>query len=1004
MKQLLVSLVVIGWSVWTTGHVVGQDVSGSPPGEKPAAVTPGETIARPKTADKKPRYWTTRWSLEDIDVGKLTARLSSIGIDVGVLLDGTVSIEFHVGVPWTSLGDAAAYRFDGTLTSPSLIVENVRMRNLNVHLVYREGTATLTPVHAELIQPDAENVASEQTGTIRGSGSVELVPRGEVRANLHLENLALAPITELITRFQDSVAAADSALVRAGTVSADVQFAAPLDSISSIETYHLQGRARGESVSLRGLPPATFDLSGFSIVDGIFNLQHFDLLAANRSDRDGVIRLQGKANVAMTGDRKFNIRVVADDLPTGAVADLLSRSDPAIEGKLDFRGTARGRLADTLAESHWEITASVASPRLRIGGVDLGVLEHDLQLTRSHLAVNPRRPAESLPDSVRIGQIQCDYEITDEILRIDRVDAGLFGGQFAGSASVPLEASGLARVDLQFSAIRPVMALPFPSSSPPSVSASLGGELKWEVPIEKIGQPAAHRGTGRIRIEEMRIGDEPLGWIAVSVSANEGKLSLEGDGEVLDGTLHVRMLADADADDRWSDLSQRLRASELRFSDLSIQRGLWVSPYANVPLRGRMSGALIGSGTPNVEKPSSPLRFELDVDGMRYRDVLLSQHASLRGGFDGDVVSIDSLAGNYAGGAVRMGGRVQLRDDNDVLHPRADLTLRVDRVDLHRGLFFVSGVAEQIRGKASGSARITVSERALQLRGRVNGSSLVLSEFPVGVAHSGIRMDVDAITRQWDLRLPTISSSVGGGWLDGELAVSSPRRGREGVDLASRWKTRRVDFFRLSQQLGSATSRATGKITGELTIGGEAIRSVDDLAGRFRFQLGETRGASVPGLVGISRYLGPISLATEKFTTGAARGVIGNGVMAIDEFWLGSDAALVQADGQLYLRSKRLNLDAIVATGDYTDIASDFDKLIERYVLRTFLPASVILDLSALLRDRTLVVKILGTMDYPIVRLQPVETFREEAARFLLREGRRLILSGITAGAIDGVN
>ena len=100
-----------------------------------------------------------------------------------------------------------------------------------------------------------------------------------------------------------------------------------------------------------------------------------------------------------------------------------------------------------------------------------------------------------------------------------------------------------------------------------------------------------------------------------------------------------------------------------------------------------------------------------------------------------------------------------------------------------------------------------------------------------------------------------------------------------------------------------------------------------------------------------------------------------------------------------------MNLNVLVATGDYRDIAANFTQLAQRYALRSLLPASAILSVTELLRDRTVVLTVLGTLQNPIVRLRPIETFREEAARFLLREGQRLIIAGIfaeAAGELDG--
>ncbi|MGB7324912.1 MAG: AsmA-like C-terminal region-containing protein, partial [Rubripirellula sp.] len=203
----------------------------------------------------------------------------------------------------------------------------------------------------------------------------------------------------------------------------------------------------------------------------------------------------------------------------------------------------------------------------------------------------------------------------------------------------------------------------------------------------------------------------------------------------------------------------------------------------------------------------------------------------------------------------------------------------------------------------------------------------------------------------WKVRFPSVRSTQGGGRVEGALAISSTRRGGRGIDLESRWKTRRVDVFRLSNEVGRSTSLARGEITGDITLNGNSIQKLDDLTGRFNFSLGRTRGAGVPGLVAVSRFLGPISLVNQTFDVGEAKGIIGGGAITVDEFWLGSDSALVQADGKVYIQSGRMDLNAMIATGDYRDVAANFAQLAQEYALRTLLPTSAILDVTELLRD-----------------------------------------------------
>jgi len=95
---------------------------------------------------------------------------------------------------------------------------------------------------------------------------------------------------------------------------------------------------------------------------------------------------------------------------------------------------------------------------------------------------------------------------------------------------------------------------------------------------------------------------------------------------------------------------------------------------------------------------------------------------------------------------------------------------------------------------------------------------------------------------------------------------------------------------------------------------------------------------------------------------------------------------------------------ALIATGDFADLSTSFAELARRYALQTVLPVSAIMSVSELIRDRALVVRVLGTTGNPIVRPKPVETFQEEAVRFLLREGQRLIIGSVSSGTFDEID
>ncbi|KLU06800.1 hypothetical protein RISK_001114 [Rhodopirellula islandica] len=982
-----------------------------PPAVQPPARQPP---ARQENAAPADRYWESRWEFREIDVAKLSERLKSIGIDLGIPLEGNVTVQFDVGVPWTSLTDGAAYRFDGTLSSSRLVVDRFGFLDLRTTVSYRDGVATLSSLTGSTVE-SSETSNDPTKGEFTGSGSLELVPQGDVSAKLKVDDISLAPITKLVASLFPSY---EPMLPKDGELSGVVQFRAPIHRIDDIASYDLEGTLQADALELGGLPPADLKVGKVVMRDGRLRADKIDLQTTPTSNPSAV-RMIGQADLPLTGNGPFSFEVAADDLPIGQVSEWIAASEASeqeglVQGKLDFRIQGTGELSDRAEQLQWNIAGSLASPSIEVAGVDLGSFEHDVRFTPTNFALTPRRQSSDLPARFKVHRVESEYQFTETAFELTSLTATLFGGQVSGQATVPRRDQEDLVVDLNFRDIRPELRLPVSDSIELKIASTLSGVIDWKVPLKQLTDPVAHRGSAELIASSIMLGDASIGDLTANVSANQGEFQFDLNGDLFGGTVQGNSTAQLVASDQWNDLPARLQASQLKFDGVSLDALVDLLARRKMGLTGKATGNVsvnfaspsgLGRVIPGTVIPDTTIpdtTIDLELSQLKYRAQPLSRKLRLAGRIENDVLRIQSLRGDYADGSVSLHGLVYLVDGDGRIHPRFDTRLVASRVDLKRGLWFIGETANSFAGRVSGKTTVTGHTESMRVRGNVDGRDLDIYGLPAGNAHSSIVATADFPSSKWSVDFPSVRSRVGGGQLEGGLLLSSGRSG--GVDLTSHWKTRRMDIVRLTDQLGRSSSLASGEISGEISLRGKSIQSIDDLSGRFDFKLGDTRGAAVPGLLAASRFLGPISLANQSFDVGEAKGILGQGVVVLDEFWLGSDNALVQADGKVYLRSGRLDLNALIATGDYRDIAANFTQLAQEYALRSLLPTSAILSVSELLRDRTLVVAVMGSTQNPIVRLRPVETFREETARFLLREGQRLILTGITAGAVDGVD
>ena len=196
-----------------------------------------------------------------------------------------------------------------------------------------------------------------------------------------------------------------------------------------------------------------------------------------------------------------------------------------------------------------------------------------------------------------------------------------------------------------------------------------------------------------------------------------------------------------------------------------------------------------------------------------------------------------------------------------------------------------------------------------------------------------------------------------------------------------------VDFEQLLGTYVGTSTIGKGNVTGRLTLGGRNISRANDLKGEYRIKLGGTDATAVPGLSASGALLGATSLAGVRFSDGESSGRITRGSVVIDHLTLASDRVAFQASGRIAIRDKRMDIAAVLATGNFQGQS----QLISQLGAKTALNYLPIGQINRLVSDRTVVFEMMGPMRDPVIRLLPAETLQANARRFLIQEAVGLI-------------
>ncbi|TWU27091.1 AsmA family protein [Novipirellula galeiformis] len=944
------------------------------------------------------RYWTTNWNFDSIDVKQLNRRLAQMGVGIPIEMEGIVSVNFKVSVPLNAITDGRKYRFEGLVRSSRLQLERVGLEDFQSHLRVADGVMTIDQIQAKLSEGTASGVPNRvaerkrnasRVGTVSGSATLQLSPIGDIDASLMTESVAIEPLHQLLLTIQNR----DDREPLDGVVSGELQFRAPLKEIRDIRLWNAKTNLRIAGLSRGDALPLDVDPASISIADGV--LRADDLQVRSTEAPELSARVRGR--VELIKQQRFALAIRADNLPLEVLTRIAGASPSRFgEGQVDVDATASGELASR----KWDLKGRVASPKLRVAGVDLGLIEHAFEFDEQHLRLAPLRSlAGQNRSDLILQEVSANYQLSAQQWLLSNVDARLFGGEITGDASLALDKRERSKLNLKWRGLTPTVNAQLFSLADVVISASSSGEIAWTIPAGDWSRLDDQSGKLDVRLESIKVGEATVGELHLAIAKNADELQLKADGNLFGGEVTVVTRSDVISGMTWRDLWQRpaqidLSLDALRLDRLiaSVPRQVLVSPRYR-QLRGQVSADIEWTGTPHAKASDSPWESEMTVqlEHLSMGSVLLTRRLDASVRTQGSSVTIDNVSGNYARGRVTARGQWNLVEND------GHLDVQVDSVDATDSIHLVSeSVAKRVQGKLSGQFHLT-GGRSIRARGAVQASDAFVAGVPVGNANCGLLASYSLRSGQWDASFSSIKGNVARGQLMGQAKIKSSYRPKR-FDLASRWSFERVNFAKLISDAGGGNSSyAIGQVRGSLTLAGEGIASHSDLRGQFKTELAGSQAAAIPGLSEAQRFLGAIPLAGIRVESGRLEGTIAGGRARIDEFVLSSPQLKMWAEGFVQLDSNRMDIEAVISTGNFE--TSQLTALYLQAASFTALsPVSLLIRINQLLSNRTIYVDVGGTLADPKLKLRPLATLRDEVARYLIAEVLGLNCAALSSG------
>lgn len=173
---------------------------------------PSGAVAEGAEADDKVSYWDLSYDEKGISLETVQKRLAWVGIRLPVQLIGNVDVNLAGGIPWNSLRNAQAYRGNGTVSAAWVQIGGVTILRPAIRLDYTNGLARLSLLEGELVHgpfdpnaplPPRPPLANGQLapGSFSGKAEWMLVPMGDFRGNLRVNEVTLPPELEVVIQY-----------------------------------------------------------------------------------------------------------------------------------------------------------------------------------------------------------------------------------------------------------------------------------------------------------------------------------------------------------------------------------------------------------------------------------------------------------------------------------------------------------------------------------------------------------------------------------------------------------------------------------------------------------------------------------------------------------------------------------------------------------------------------------------------------------------------------------
>jgi hypothetical protein len=831
-------------------------------------------------------------------------------------------------------------------------------------------------------------------------------------------------------------------LTVAGQVSLSVQAAIPLGNTKNLKAYRFHGTATSKRLTIEGMPLEQMRAQ-VDYANGVLRLGELTgQVPPLATPRAGL--LHGTARIEVVPPGTLSASLKLDAIPLAQVAKLAPTLRGPVRGTITGELQASAPVMRLRDANAWQASGTLSASgvlaeglqaenlaaRLRLqqglatltdvratmeglpvtGSADLRLqapypFHATLNLRNGDLAAVAHLPAEARPpvtlagrittaahaegtlrpftwgasgdgsttglqmQKLSLGAVRFRWKGDSQRLQVTDVRAGFEGGELTGTATIPLRPTDAGNVDLRFHNLDVGALAQSVARMPLQLQGRASGSLQGTLPPAKNGGQREFTAQLDLQAPEIRIQGIPAQRTRGSVSYRNRTLVYRLDGETLGGRFHVN----GEIPPAQQKPATPSPVGSLQIQGVQVSR-LWPALRLGTepsPIGGRLDIMATFRHEGPDRLPVGQGRFILNR--------LRWERQEIASGIQGDLVltgeqlRLANIAGLLGQGFLNAQVVVNLRQLQ-----RSYFVVSLSQVEAANLLAPWPSLGSRLQGPLDVSLRGRLGSEwygsglVSMARGRLAGVDVTDWRLPLdwSFAPSQARGRVDLREGTGQLANGRVDVRTSFGWGYGTRAEGQIRFFN-------------VDLRPLVRQASELSQIGSGHANGRIDFSGNDVHSLNDLTGTIDANLQQTQALQLPVLQQVTPFLSFAQSSNSMFQSGSLRGRFANGILRLDRLSFSGSTVDLIVQGNVSFEGN-LNLEVTATTGQFGPSPLLLRLLRLRIPMTGPIPIGLILQASSYLSNRTVHLRVTGTMRAPNITVEPLGLLTDEAFLFFM--------------------